>query len=62
VKTVFWLGDHLETIFVAVIAQYYLTINRIIEKRLEAFEMWVYRRMTRTSWKDMVTNERLSKK
>ena len=27
------------------------------EKKLEAFETWLYRRMLRISWKHMVTNE-----
>ena len=26
-------------------------------EKLEAFETWLYRRMLRISWKDMVTNE-----
>ena len=26
-------------------------------KKLEAFETWLYRKMLRISWKDMVTNE-----
>jgi len=26
-------------------------------QRLEAFEMWVWRRMEKTSWRDMKTNE-----
>ena len=26
-------------------------------KKLESFETWLYRRMLRISWKDMVTNE-----
>ena len=28
-------------------------------KKLEAFEMWCYRRMLRISWRDHVTNERV---
>ena len=28
-----------------------------MQKKLEAFETWLYRRMLRISWKDMVTNE-----
>ena len=26
-------------------------------KKIDAFETWLYRRMLRISWKDMVTNE-----
>ena len=33
------------------------TISRAMAKIIEAFEMWVYRRITRTSWKDKITNE-----
>jgi hypothetical protein len=33
------------------------TINKSDEKRLEAFEMWGYRRMERISWLDRLTNE-----
>ncbi len=33
------------------------TMKREDEKRLEAFEMWVWRRMERISWMDRVTNE-----
>ena len=29
----------------------------LCRKKLEAFEIWLYRRMLRISWKDMVTNE-----
>lgn len=36
-----------------------------VEERLEAFEMWLYRRILRISWKDKVTNvivlERMNK-
>ena len=32
------------------------TLNKAIEKKIEAFEMWTYRRITRTSWKEKKTN------
>uniref|UniRef100_A0A8D8UV16 Craniofacial development protein 2 n=2 Tax=Cacopsylla melanoneura TaxID=428564 RepID=A0A8D8UV16_9HEMI len=32
------------------------TLNKECEKRLEAFEMWTYRRMQRISWTDHITN------
>jgi len=32
------------------------TLTATLEKRLEAAEMWMYRRITRTSWKDKKTN------
>ncbi|KAI5746880.1 hypothetical protein M8J77_008501 [Diaphorina citri] len=32
------------------------TLNKASEKRLQAFEMWTYRRMLRISWTDHVTN------
>ena len=32
-------------------------INKSDEKRLEAFEMWEYRKMERISWLDGLTNE-----
>ena len=33
------------------------TLTSTLEKRLEAVEMWMYRRITRTSWKDKKTNK-----
>ncbi|RUS84333.1 hypothetical protein EGW08_007927 [Elysia chlorotica] len=33
------------------------TLNQSIEKRIDAMEMWLYRRMNRISWKDKVTNK-----
>ena len=33
------------------------TISVAMQKKLDAFEIWLYRRMLRISWKDMVTNE-----
>ena len=33
------------------------TLTSVLEKRLEAAEMWMYRRITRTSWKDKKTNK-----
>ena len=38
------------------------TINKEIERRLEATEMWFIRRMLRISWIDRVTNEDVLKK
>ncbi len=32
------------------------TLTRTLEKKLEAFEMWVYRRMLKISWTDRVRN------
>jgi hypothetical protein len=32
-------------------------LTRDLEKRLEAFEMYVYRRMQKIPWTDRVTNE-----
>ena len=32
------------------------TWNKAIEKRINAFEQWCYRRMLKISWKDRVTN------
>ena len=29
----------------------------LCRKKIEAFETWLYRRMLRISWKDIVTNE-----
>ena len=31
-------------------------MNRALEKKLEAFEMWVYRRMLKISWIDRLRN------
>ena len=36
------------------------TRKKII-RRLEAFEMWVWRRMEKVSWRDMKTNEEVLK-
>ena len=33
------------------------TISVAMQKKLDAFETWLYRRMLRISWKDMVTNK-----
>jgi hypothetical protein len=33
------------------------TITKAEQGRIEAFEMWCYRRMLKISWMDMVTNE-----
>ena len=33
------------------------TISVAMQKKLDTFETWLYRRMLRISWKDMVTNE-----
>ena len=33
------------------------TIRKEDEKRLEAFEMWIWRKMEKVKWQDMVTNE-----
>jgi hypothetical protein len=38
------------------------TITSVMAKRIQAFEMWVYRRMTRTSWKDKIKNEEILRK
>ena len=33
------------------------TINSLDKKRIEAFEMWCYRRMLKIRWVDRITNE-----
>ena len=33
------------------------TLNKQLEDRIETFEMWMYRRIGRISWKDRKTNE-----
>ena len=33
------------------------TIGEAVRKRLEAFEMWCYRRMMNIKWVDRITNE-----
>ena len=33
------------------------TISVAMQKKIDAFETWLYRRLLRISWKDMVTNE-----
>ena len=38
------------------------TINQEIGRRLEAFEMWCWRKMLRISWKEMKTTESILKK
>ncbi|GFR99351.1 endonuclease-reverse transcriptase [Elysia marginata] len=35
------------------------TLNKNTEKRIEAIEMWIYRRMQRISWKEKVTNKKV---
>ena len=38
------------------------TLTVSVEKRIEAFEMWLYRRITRTSWKEKKTNQEILEK
>ena len=33
------------------------TLTQRLEEKIEAFEMWVYRRLLRISWRDRVRNE-----
>ncbi|GFS10640.1 endonuclease-reverse transcriptase [Elysia marginata] len=35
------------------------TLKKNTEKRIEAMEMWIYRRMQRISWKEKVTNKKV---
>ena len=35
------------------------TLTKTMESKLEAFEMWVYRRMLRVSWTKYKTNEKV---
>ena len=37
------------------------TLNKQLEDRIDAFEMWVYRRIGRTSWKEKKTNKEVLK-
>ena len=34
-------------------------MNVYSDRRLEAFEMWIWRRMEKISWPDRVTNEEI---
>ena len=38
------------------------TIYVVMQKKLEAFETWLYRRMLRISWKDLVTSEEVCRR
>ena len=38
------------------------TLTGSIEKKITAFEMWIYRRISRTSWTDKVTNQHVLQK
>ena len=38
------------------------TLSKVLEQKIEAFEMYCYRRMGNISWKDKVTNESVLKK
>jgi len=33
------------------------TLSDAMEKKLQAFEMWIFRRMLRMSWIERITNE-----
>ena len=33
------------------------TLTRVIEKKIEAFQMWIYRRLLKIYWVDHVTND-----
>ena len=35
------------------------TINKEVEKRINAFEMWLFRKMLRISYQDHITNEEM---
>ena len=39
-----------------------LTLTESIEKKITAFEMWIYRRISRTPWTDKVTNQHVLQK
>ena len=38
------------------------TLSESIEKKITAFEMWIYRRISRTPWTDRVTNQHVLQK
>jgi len=38
------------------------TWTNYCKRRIEAFEMWCYRRMQKTSWTDRITNDEVLKK
>ena len=38
------------------------SLSKVLEQKIEAFEMYCYRRMGNISWKDKVTNESVLKK
>ncbi len=38
------------------------TLSKVLEQKIEAFEIWCYRWMANISWKDKVTNENVLKK
>jgi hypothetical protein len=40
---------------------FYIPMNKGIEKRLEATEMWFWRRMLKVPWTDKITNENILK-
>ena len=38
------------------------TLNKTLEKKIDAFEMWIFRRIGRISWTQRMTNEDVCKK
>ena len=38
------------------------TLNKTLKRKLEATEMWFYRRMLRISWVDRISNEEVLRK
>ena len=38
------------------------TLSKVLEQKIESFEIWCYRWMANISWKDKVTNENVMKK
>ena len=36
-----------------------LTIGKVEQRRIEAFELWCFRRMLKISWRDKITNEQV---
>ena len=44
---------------VALYAPEMWTLTQTDRRRLEAFEMWIWRRMEKISWRDKITNEEI---
>ena len=37
------------------------TLNKVLERKIEVFEMWCLRKMGKSKWSDLISNEKVLK-